>query len=405
MLFTYKAKLQNGEIIEGELDAVDRFSASRELHARGSTPINIQIKDQKKFNVDEFIDSLFGKIKISELIVMTRNLSGMIKAGLSLSRGLSVLEKQTKNNKLKKILLALQGEINAGGTLSSGLSKYPKVFSGLFVSMTKAGEESGDLAGSLTEIGQNLEKSHSLTRKVKGALIYPSVIISVMVVVGILMFIFIVPTLANTFEDLGVDLPASTRFVIGVGDFLSNHTFLAFGLLGLAVVGLIFLFKAKFMSKYIDFAVLRLPVIGAMAQELNTARTARTMASLLNSGVSITRAIEITEDVVQNIYYKNVLGQSRVLIEKGSPFSKVFADNPKLYPVMMAEMIQVGEETGKLADMLMQIAAYYEEEIETKTKSLSTIIEPMLMVMVGVGVGFFAMSMITPLYSVLNNIE
>jgi len=159
------------------------------------------------------------------------------------------------------------------------------------------------------------------------------------------------------------------------------------------------------MGKYIDFVVIRLPVIGGLAKELNTARTARTMSSLLLAGVSITRAVEITEDVVQNVYYKEVLGEAKVALERGAPFSEVFNAHPKLYPVMMSEMIQVGEETGNLSDMLLQISSFYEEEIENKTKNLSTIIEPVLMLIIGSGVGFFAISMISPLYSVLDNIK
>ena len=154
----------------------------------------------------------------------------------------------------------------------------------------------------------------------------------------------------------------------------------------------------------IDFVILRLPVIGNITKELNTARTARTISSLLLSGVSITRAVEITEDVVQNIYYKRVLSKARLAVEKGSPFSEVFEANANLYPIMMSEMIQVGEETGKLSDMLLQIALFYEEEIENKTKNLSTIIEPILMIVIGAGVGFFAISMISPLYSILGSI-
>ena len=153
-----------------------------------------------------------------------------------------------------------------------------------------------------------------------------------------------------------------------------------------------------------DFAVLRLPVVGTLARELNTARTARTMSSLLSSGVSIIRAVEITQEVVQNIYYKNVLQEVKTAVEKGSPFSKVFVVNVRLYPVMMSEMVEVGEETGKLSDMLREIALFYEAEIENKTKNLSTIIEPVLMIIIGAGVGFFAISMISPLYSVLGEI-
>lgn len=159
------------------------------------------------------------------------------------------------------------------------------------------------------------------------------------------------------------------------------------------------------MAKPIDFVVLKIPILGTLAQEINTARTARTISSLLSSGVSIVRAVEITEDVVQNVYYKEVLNKAREAIEKGAPFSKVFEANEKLYPVMMAEMVEVGEETGKLSDMLLQIALFYEEEVENKTKNLSTIIEPFLMIFIGAGVGFFAISMISPLYSILGSIE
>ena len=165
------------------------------------------------------------------------------------------------------------------------------------------------------------------------------------------------------------------------------------------------LFRAEFMEKYIDYVVLKIPVVSNLTKELNTARTARTISSLLFSGVSITRAVEITEDVVQNIYYKKVLEEAKKAIEKGAPFSQAFEAHTELYPVMMSEMIQVGEETGKLSDMLLQIALFYEEEVENKTKNLSTIIEPVLMILIGMGVGFFAISMISPLYTILGSIN
>ncbi len=385
-------------------EAQDRFALARDLKLRGNIPISIEEKKENYFDVMMLLKRILGRVKVSELIILTKNLSGMLRAGLSLYRALSVLEKQTKNTTLSKILISLSSDINSGETLSSGLAKFPNVFSKLFVSMTRAGEESGNLAGALSEVGMNLEKAHSLTKKVKGALIYPGVILSAMVVIGILMFAFVVPTLASTFKELGVVLPPSTRALIFMGNFFSNNLILTFVLLIVFTVGLIKLLRSKFMEKYVDFVFIRLPIVGSLSKELNTARTARTMASLLLSGVSITRAIEITEDVVQNIYYKKVLIDARTAIEKGAPFSAVFVDNPKLYPVMMSEMIQVGEETGKLSDMLLQIAIFYEDEIENKTKNLSTIIEPILMIVIGAGVGFFAISMISPLYSILDSI-
>ncbi len=405
MLFSYKVQLPDGRVVDGQIEAVDRFAVARDFRTKGQTPLSIVEKGDFSSGLTAKLNNMFGRVKTQDLIIFTKNLSGMIKAGLSLFRALGVLEKQTKSPTFNKVLNSLSNEINGGGTLSSGLAKNPKVFSHLFVSMARAGEESGNLAGALTEVGSNLEKSNNLTKKIKGALIYPGVIVSAMVVIGVLMFAFVVPTLAKTFNELGVKLPASTRFIIFLGNFFSENLLLSFVILISFAFSMYFIFTAKALAKYIDFLVLHLPMIGTLSKEINTARTARTMSSLLLSGVSITRAIEITQDVVQNIYYKKVLEEAKTKVEKGSPFSQVFEEHGNLYPVMMAEMVQVGEETGKLSDMLLQIALFYEEEIENKTKNLSTIIEPVLMIFVGAGVGFFALSMITPLYSILDNIK
>jgi len=405
MQFFYKARAKSGEIITGTMEASDQFALARELRSHGNIPISVSGGKGNNLNMDALFQQFFGRVGIQEQITFTKNLSGMLKAGLALSRALSVLKKQTKNVKFFNILTGLDTEIDAGGTLSSGLSKYPNTFSRLFISMIRAGEESGNLAGALSEIGSNLEKSHNITKKVRGALIYPGVILTAMVLIGILMFAFVVPTLAKTFENTGATLPASTRFIIFLGDFLSKHLILALLSLVVFVLGLIWVFRAKFLAKYIDFIVLRLPVIKNMSKELNTARTARTISSLLTSGVPITRSIEITQDVVQNTYYKKVLAQAIVEIEKGAPFSEVFVENSDLYPVMMSEMVQVGEETGKLSEMLLQIAVFYEESVEAKTKNLSTIIEPVLMMIIGIVVGFFAVSMLSPMYKAMENVK
>ena len=381
MLFSYSAKSKEGGIVEGTMDAVDRYALSRDLKSRGLLPVSISEQGASLSGKLNAFLGKFSKVSVAEQIILTKNLSGMLKAGLSLYRALLVLQKQTKNPSLNKILTSISADINGGGTLSSGFAKFPNVFSKLFVSMARAGEESGNLAGALSDIGLNLEKAYSLTKKIRGALIYPGVIMSAMVVIGVLMFAFVVPTLSGTFKELGVVLPLSTRILVFMGNFFSNNLILTFMIVIGAGVGLTYLFRAKFMAKYIDFAVVRLPLIGTLAR------------------------VEITEDVVQNIYYKKVLNDAKILVEKGAPFSEAFAANLKLYPVMMSEMIEVGEETGKLSDMLLQIALFYEEGVENKTKNLSTIIEPLLMIVIGAAVGFFAISMISPLYSILGSIE
>jgi len=406
MLFSYSAKSKEGEITEGTLEAADRFALSRDLRSRGLTPLSVAEKGKNfsdKFT--EFSSNIFAKVKLADQILFTKNLSGMLKAGLALSRALLVLKKQTKNPKLSEILTSISADINGGETFSTALTKFPEVFSNLFIAMVRAGEESGNLANALSDIGINLEKSSTLTKRIKGALIYPGIIFSAMVVIGVLLFAFVVPTLATTFKSLGATLPWTTQLLIFFGNFFSHNLILSFVIIFGAGFSMFLLFRAKFMAKYIDFVVLRLPVIKNMTKELNTARTARTISSLLFSGVSIVRAVEITEDVVQNIYYKKVLHEAKDAIEKGAPFSQVFEANTQLYPIMMSEMIQVGEETGKLSDMLLQIALFYEEEVENKTKNLSTIIEPVLMLFIGAGVGFFAISMISPLYTILGSIN
>lgn len=405
MLFSYSAKSKTGEIFESMLDTADRYTLAREIRSRGYIPLSITKKNQGLTEKFFAISGIFSRVSVNEQIIFTKNLSGMIAAGLSLSRALSVLKKQTKNQKFGKILTSISNDINAGASFSTALAKFPDIFSKLFISMVKAGEESGNLSGALTDVGTNLEKSSSLTRKIKGALIYPSVILCAMVVIGVLMFAFVVPTLANTFRELGVKLPLATQTLIFLGNFFSNNLILTFIIIFGIVLGFYLTFRAKFMQKYIDFAILKIPVISNLAKEVNTARTARTISSLLLSGVSITRAVEITEDVVQNSYYKQVLAEAKMEVEKGAPFSEAFATHTNLYPIMMSEMVQVGEETGKLSDMLLQIALFYEGEVENKTKNLSIIIEPLLMIIIGAAVGFFAISMISPLYSILGSIS
>ena len=405
MLFFYKAKSKEGEIFDGSMESVDRFSVAHELILQGAIPLSVSTKTTAKADMSFSISKMLGRIKVTEKIIFTRNLSGMLNAGLPLSRALSVLEKQTTNDAFRPILVSLRAEVDKGEALSSALAKYPKVFSHLFVSMIKAGEESGNLSGSLTEIGVNLEKANAITKKVKGALMYPGVILCVMVLIGVLMMIFVVPTLSKTFADLGTALPASTQFILGLAGLFSGHPVLTFLALGLIGFGIVVLLKAKFMQPILDKVVVHLPMIGVLAKELNTARTTRTLSSLITSGVPITRAIEITQDVVQNMYYQRVLGEAKIAVEKGAPFSESFKRHTELYPVMVGEMMEVGEETGKLSDMLLQIALFYEEEVENKTKNLSTIVEPLLMVFIGGAVGFFAISMITPMYSVMDNIH
>jgi len=403
MKFKYKIQSKNNEIIEGVAESPDKFTLARELREKGEKPIFIEeLKNKTGFSMRI---NFFDRISLSQKIMFTNNLSGMLSAGLSLDRALSILEKQSTNSALNNVLSKLREDINKGNSLSEGMKKFPKVFSGVFVPMVHSGEESGNLPKILMEIGLNLKKSYDLKKKIKGAMTYPTIILVAMLGIGTFMMIYVVPTLTKTFKDVGADLPGSTKFIIWLSDTISQNILLFIIFLFIVIFGFIFLSKIKIVRRYLDLFILYIPIIGKIVKEVNTARTARTLSSLLLSGVNISNALSITEDVLQNVHYKELIHGSIVSVEKGTVLSASFKENPFLYPVMMGEMIEVGEETGNLSQMLLDVANFYETEVDNKTKDLSTIIEPILMVFIGGAVGFFAVSMITPMYSMMDNIK
>jgi len=401
MKFSYQSIAQDSEHKKGLRDADDKFALARMLKAEGE--MLIMAEEVKSSSISLKIPFLTG-VKIHEKIIFTRNLASMLEAGLPVSRALSVIERQLKNKTLKDIVIALNENIRIGKTLSEGMKLYPDVFPPLCVSMVASGEETGQLSEALSTVSSQMEKTYLLKKKIQGALLYPCIILIAMLCIGIFMLVYIVPTLTNTFKSLGTDLPASTQFIISASDLFQTHMVLIF--LSFLIIGfLVFIFsKTSSGKRFVDFVLLHIPVISPLVKETNSARTTRTLSSLLSAGVSVVEAINITKDVIQNSYYKEVLEQAKHNIETGSPIAEVFAQAEHLYPVFVGEMIAVGEETGDLGSTLLKVAIFYETEVEQKTKDMSTIVEPVLMLIVGVAVGFFAISMISPIYSVVDKI-
>lgn len=403
----YKVNYKTAEGVEGvgQFVADDKFALYRELHKQNMEPIHVQeTLEKKSFDFGKVFSSFGKKIGMHQKIILARNLAAMLKAGLSLTRALQVMEKQAKSKKMHALISNVLNKVAEGSPLHEALKEFPEAFDGLFVSMVKAGEESGSLSESLRLVANQLEKNYILVKKVKGAMIYPAIILTVMLVIAILMLVIVVPSLTSTFKELNVALPFSTRMIIFASDFIKNHYILGLVMAALAGFGLFMMAKSPKGKKVFDFTFTRIPVIGQIVKETNTARTARTLSSLLSSGVEVVRATGITGEVIQNSYYKKVLLETTEVIQKGQPMSVVFSKYPNLYPPFISEMMSVGEETGNLSEMLKQVAEFYEDEVDQKTKDMSTIIEPFLMVIIGLGVGFFAISMITPMYTVLNTI-
>ncbi len=401
--FKFKAEKPNGEVYEGKRSAPDKFALYREIKAEGDTVISTKEETEKK-SIKVPLLNFFSRVSMHDRILFARNIGLMLEAGLPLSRALSVIERQTPKKNYKKIIGKIGSEISQGRSLSDALTLYPAVFSKLFVSMVRAGEESGSLPKTLKSISNQMMSTYLLQKKVRGAMIYPAIIVGVIIIISFLMLTYVVPTLTAVFADLKLDLPWNTKLIIFASNAMKEHTILFVGTFLILAIGFLWIRRVPAVKRILDGIVLKIPVIKGIVQESNSARASRTLSSLLSSGVEVVQAIEITADVLPNTRFRGVLDLAKERIKKGEQLSVVFADHTDLYPVFVGEMINIGEETGKLAEMLGNVADYYEEEVSQKTKDLSTIIEPALMIVIGTAVGFFAVSILQPMYSIVNSI-
>ena len=402
--YTYKAQLMaTGAEIEGTAEAADKFELAKNIKGEGKLLLTATEITTGSFNMDK-INAFLSRVQLREKILFSRNLATMIQAGLPLSRALAIFLKQTQNPKFREVLRSVIDDINKGTALSDAMAKFPKIFEPVFISMVRAGEESGGLVEALNTVGGQMEKTYTIKKKVKGAMMYPAMVILVMIVVGVLMMIYVVPGLAASFKEAGAALPPLTQAVISISNFLQNDSLLA--LLGVIILGGAFWWfqKTPVGERSIAWAIIRAPVFGKMVKEFNSALATRTLSSLIAAGVDIVHAIDITKDVVSNVFYKETLEQAKGDVQKGIPLSKVFIDHPEIYPVMVGDMMEVGEETGQLSGMLLKIALFYEEEVDQATENMSKLVEPLLMALIAVFVGMFAVAMITPMYSLMQNI-
>jgi type IV pilus assembly protein PilC len=401
-IYKYKA-IKDKKEYEVEREAADKAALYKEIREEGGVVISVEEKKSKEEKKQSF--AFLRGIKTEEKIAFAKNLAVMIEAGISMNRGLAIMAKQARNQQLLKVLESLSASIDRGKSLSEGMKEHPDVFSDLFVMMVRSGEESGQVVQALRIVAGQLERSDQLTKKIKGAMIYPAVIVCIMIILGAILLVYMVPTLTETFKGLNIELPLPTRIIIAMSDFLRNYILFVI----IFIAGLTFaiakFFKTTRGKRLSDFLSLHTLVISPLVKQVNSARTARTLSSLVSSGVDIVVAMGVTRDVIQNSYYKEVLEQAGKSIQKGGTISSVLVANTNLYPIFVGEMAAVGEETGQLSAMLENIAVFYEGEVDQKTKDLSTIIEPILMIFIGIAVGIFAVAMLLPTYSLVDAIK
>ena len=386
------------------VEAETRFQVYNDIHNEGGYVLLLTEKGNG-IDINKIFNITFGTgVKTMERISFTKNLASMLHAGLPLSRALSVIQRQSRNKNVKKIVTHLEEAVKKGSTLHEALAVHSKVFPPLYIAMTKAGEESGTLGDALEVIAHQMESAYTLEKKVKGAMIYPSIIMTAIIIIGILMLMYVVPTLSSTFKSLGVKLPVMTQIIINASDFMAQHVVIV--IVGvITFFGSIFVFlRSKVGKRLLLLASLYMPGIQELVRETLAARAARSLSSLLSSGVEMLTAIEIASEVVGPNIFGAVITEAGVRVKKGESLSSAFMEHSNLYPTFMGDMISVGEETGKVAEMLGQVAQYYENDVEEKTKDLSTIVEPILMLVIGVAVGIFAIAMISPIYSLSSKI-
>jgi len=403
--YNYIGKTLQGEPRSGTLEAKNEHQLARILRIEGCILISAESgeakKEKRKFTIS--ISSL-GWISLTEKIMFARNLRVMIAAGVPLPRGLEILASQSKKEKFKKILLNVREEVIKGKSFSDALSKYFNVFSELFISMVKVGEETGTMEEVLKVVVQQMEKEHQIKSKIKGAMIYPLVIVFAMVCIGILMLIMVVPKLSQVFNELGVELPITTKLVIAIGLFLEKFWYT----LPLGIIFLIILLRAALKTKIgklvFDSFILKIPIVSPIIKKTNSAHTVRTLSSLITAGVPIVRSLEIVSSSLTNVYYKKAILEAAERVKKGGKLAKVLKGHENIYSSLVVQMIEVGEETGETANILEKLADFFEEEVANATKNLSAIIEPVLMLIIGAAVGFFAISMIQPIYSLMQTL-
>ncbi len=390
MKFLYTATTPEGKKVRAEIQAASRQVALTELTA-------------KRFVVTSLIRLEYGKqiylggVTQNQKIVFTKHLAIMLKSGVGLAESLETLSAQSKG-KLGEILHYVKKDVESGMRLSDAFAKYPKVFNQYFLSMVKTGEESGNLADDLEQLSVKYAKDHDLVSKVKGALIYPAIILALAITLGMTISLFVFPKLTNLFKSLKYQLPWYTRAMIGISNFLSAHGVIAVFLFILAILTIVYLSRQQFAAPVVHRIYLHTPIIGEILHTFNMARFSMIFGSLLKSGIPISSALPVTANMIGNVVYREALLKAVPRVKAGEPFSSVI-DESTLFPPFTTKILVIGEQTGSLAEMLSYLSEYYEHELDMTLKNLSTVLEPALIISIGLVVLAIALSIITPIYN------
>lgn len=402
MQFSYIALTKAGQREIGTIEAPNKLAAGHMLKEKGF--LLTEIKGQQKFNILDFLRSI-STVSLAEKTNMVESLGIMLKAGISISRSLQILVNQSKNLKMKNILGQIYNQVQAGKSLPDAMAEFPSVFSNIFVSMVKVGDMSGNLEKSLEYLSIQLHREADLKSKVKGAMIYPSVIVGAMVIIGVLMSIFVLPKLTSIFKDFSTTLPLMTRVVISFVDFMSSNAVMTIlGMIGIITAAII-AYRTYLGKRMFNVLIVHFYVISGIVKKVNLARFSRVLSSLLKSGIPIVQALEVSSESMSNLLYRELVADAAMKVKLGKNLADSLGQDENLFPPLVVQMLQVGEESGTVADILEQLAGHYEEEVDTVLRNLSSIIEPLLLLIIGGVVGVLAVALISPIYQISQTIN
>ncbi len=390
--YRYKARDPKGNPVTGEVEAQTAQQAAKLVRDQGL--IVVSITSKSAFSLGIFSE----RVSVTDVTNFTRQLATMINAGLPITEALLILRAQT-NTSMARIIARLLADIEEGQSMSSALSKFPTVFSKTYIALIKSGEVGGVLDTVLTRLSEDMEKQEEFRGRVKGALIYPIIIIFGMIAVAVIMIVFVVPRLTTLYEQFNADLPITTKFLIALSNIMIHWWPVVILAVGASVWAFIGYKATKEGGKKVDELMFKIPIVGDLQRQIILTDLTRTLSLMLASGVSILEGLQISADVISNSIIKDALNDIIKMIEKGFPLAFSFARHPEAFPFILSQMIAVGEETGKMDEVLAKISHVFEVESDQKVKALTASIEPLILIVLGVGVAFLVISIIMPIYN------
>lgn len=406
--FTYKATNNKGSTVSGTVEATDRSAAIAALTHENLKPISVKEKREGANSLDGFSGKfLRNRVKPDVLVIFTRQLSTMVGAGVPLLRALNALYQHTENPLLKSTLEQVTTDVQGGASLADALEKHPAVFNDVYVNMVRAGEAAGILEDVLKRLAMQQEKSATIRKKVKGAMIYPAVLLSVTTIAFFGLMIFVIPNIGKIIKDIGgedAELPALTQVMLGISDFTVSYWYIVIA----AIFGIFFgtsrYLRTSGGKKNFHKFILKVPIVNGLIRKVAVARFARTFSSLMGAGVTVLAALKVTGKAIGNTVYEEFLDHAAEEVKNGKQLSEVISKS-NLFPDIVGQMLAVGEETGKTDTVLVKVADFYEEEVDVAVNSLSSIIEPLMIIVLGAMVGLVAASVMGPITSISQNIQ